>query len=292
MIEMIYEGYLLEGNIYSPYFSKIKNDNGDYEKKEIWPCVLSDAIDTIDKAYKTGSHKTFYTNDKDLYNILHYIYSNFDDYITMDKYIELKKKVGLKMEELLSFGALKMEEDSCFDDDVFMYSKDFLDAFMYFMVSYVGENTDDYGYICKYYDCTDTSLLINHVALYLSEEYANKYKKDCFIYEITTNSPKDFLNEFLSIKKIEKKEDKIKTYVLTDKSGLYKIGRSEEPFKRLSQLACGNTTARICCVIDSNIETKLHQKFKAKRVKGEWFKLNKEDLDYIMNYSQERNTNK
>ena len=290
MSDIIYEGFLFEGNKYSPYFSKTKNENGDYERKEIWPCALADAINIIDQYHETGSYKTFYTKDKELYNMLHHIYSNFDSYITKDGYIDLKEKVGLKMEELLSFGALKSDEESCFDEDgCYMCTSDILEIFMYFMVSYVGENEDDFEYICKFYDDIDTSLLINHVTLYLTEEYSDKYKKDCFLYQITSNRPKDFLYAFLSLEKNVQEENNTKTYLLTDNTGLYKIGRSEDPYKRLSQLSCGSTSAKIYCVINSNIETELHRKFKAKRVKGEWFNLNESDLDYIRKYIPKQN---
>lgn len=67
----------------------------------------------------------------------------------------------------------------------------------------------------------------------------------------------------------------VKTYLIKDtETGLIKIGRSENPQKRLFSLQCGNTNKlKLIHIIDANIEQKLHYKFAHKRVRGEWFSV-------------------
>lgn len=75
----------------------------------------------------------------------------------------------------------------------------------------------------------------------------------------------------------------IKTYLIKDtKTGLIKIGRSENPQKRLFSLQCGNTNKlELIHVIDANIEQKLHYKFAHKRLRGEWFNV---ELGEVVSY--------
>lgn len=78
------------------------------------------------------------------------------------------------------------------------------------------------------------------------------------------------------------------TYVMKDVSGYYKIGRSFYPEYRKSQLAIGNPTISLEFFIEGNREYELQKHFEIKRVKGEWFSLNKSDLKYIKNYNNIR----
>ena len=72
------------------------------------------------------------------------------------------------------------------------------------------------------------------------------------------------------------------TYVLTDKSGKYKIGRTSDIKKRVSTLSVGNPTIRIVAIIIGNVEEELHRKFRSKLVKGEWYELSPTDIKYIL----------
>lgn len=68
---------------------------------------------------------------------------------------------------------------------------------------------------------------------------------------------------------------------------LYKIGFSNQPKKRLEMLQIGSPYELRLIWEDKvynymQIEEGLHKKFENKRVRGEWFKLDKEDVDYIL----------
>jgi hypothetical protein len=80
-----------------------------------------------------------------------------------------------------------------------------------------------------------------------------------------------------------KKEPKIiNTYLMTDASGYIKIGKSQDIDKRLSTLKIGNPTIKVINFLDKNIEHELHTIYKSKRIIGEWFDLNNEDLQNII----------
>lgn len=75
-----------------------------------------------------------------------------------------------------------------------------------------------------------------------------------------------------------------KTYIVKNSNNsLYKIGRTKQEVKnRIKQwefLACANIDETI--IIDKDVENELHRKFKDKRIKGEWFELSINDIEYI-----------
>ena len=73
------------------------------------------------------------------------------------------------------------------------------------------------------------------------------------------------------------------TYILTDKSGKYKIGRTSDLKKRFSTLCVSNPTIKIIAIIIGDAEEELHRRFRNKQVKGEWFDLSDFDIKYILN---------
>ena len=73
----------------------------------------------------------------------------------------------------------------------------------------------------------------------------------------------------------------IHTYLFTDKSGLFKIGKSRNVGERFRSLSIGSPSLQKVLVIPFDVEKELHVKFDNKRVVGEWFKLDKEDLLYL-----------
>ena len=72
----------------------------------------------------------------------------------------------------------------------------------------------------------------------------------------------------------------IKTYLIYD-GRYYKIGISTRPEKRLSSIKSLNPSAQIIHLINSNVETELHNRYRYKRIHGEWFDLNNRDVDLI-----------
>lgn len=91
----------------------------------------------------------------------------------------------------------------------------------------------------------------------------------------------DVLDNLLYLLKSDRPQKDIYTYIMTDGSGLYKIGKAFDVDKRLKSLQCGNATIKIVETAIGDYENYLHKKFKSKRVKGEWFSLNEDDLDGI-----------
>jgi prophage antirepressor-like protein len=76
-----------------------------------------------------------------------------------------------------------------------------------------------------------------------------------------------------------------KTYLMYDTfRGYYKIGKSKDPKIREATLQAEVPTIELLHVIERDIETYLHNKFKAKRIRGEWFNLSKADVNYIKSY--------
>lgn len=71
----------------------------------------------------------------------------------------------------------------------------------------------------------------------------------------------------------------------------YKIGISKSPEKRLGEFTkLPNELEKICVVKVKGykrIEEYLHEHFADKRVRGEWFELNEEDIEYIKEYLKE-----
>lgn len=78
-----------------------------------------------------------------------------------------------------------------------------------------------------------------------------------------------------------------KTYIILDeRTGLYKIGKSCNPIARENTLQSEYPLLKIIFVIDKDVESDLHLIYKSKRIRGEWFKLSKNDIDFIFNSYQ------
>lgn len=82
--------------------------------------------------------------------------------------------------------------------------------------------------------------------------------------------------------RFSEREKDCKTYVLIDRiSGFCKIGKTSDIKKRVQILSCGNPNIELALVIDSDVESELHNKFNNKLVKGEWYALSHKDIDFI-----------
>lgn len=81
--------------------------------------------------------------------------------------------------------------------------------------------------------------------------------------------------------------DKTSIYLMYDNNTkYYKIGRSINAKRRERTLQSEKPTIELKYTFTGNIkdESILHDKFKDKRIRGEWFNLNQTDIDYILNY--------
>lgn len=77
-----------------------------------------------------------------------------------------------------------------------------------------------------------------------------------------------------------------KTYVVHD-GFKYKIGKSVNPKRRISELTKNSSAydLRIITIFPYDIERDLHKFFEDKRDKGEWFSLNKTNINFILHLS-------
>lgn len=76
---------------------------------------------------------------------------------------------------------------------------------------------------------------------------------------------------------------KYKTYIMYDSTfKAYKIGKSINPNAREKTLGAQFPRIALFAVCDENIETHIHRKYKSKRIRGEWFDLNNNDLKEII----------
>lgn len=82
---------------------------------------------------------------------------------------------------------------------------------------------------------------------------------------------------------------KIMTYVyimIDHNTKYYKIGRSDNPLKREKTLQSEKPTIELIHKFkcEYGIEKELHNLYKHKRIRGEWFKLDNDDIWYIKTY--------
>ena len=75
-------------------------------------------------------------------------------------------------------------------------------------------------------------------------------------------------------------------YLMTNSEMLCKIGYSKDPAQRLKQISREEGEVYLHCRIPSDdmcsLEYELHQRFRAKRVRGEWFSLSHEEKKEII----------
>lgn len=116
-------------------------------------------------------------------------------------------------------------------------------------------------------------------------EYYNKNNYDNDF--INSLNDKIWDEEYNSYNRIKVKKIKTYVYIMIDhNTKYYKIGKSDSPLKREKTLQSEKPTIQLIYYFESydNDEKILHQKFKDKRIRGEWFNLDENDIEYIKNY--------
>ena len=74
-----------------------------------------------------------------------------------------------------------------------------------------------------------------------------------------------------------------KTYLMKDSNtGLIKIGKAIDPKFRERTLQSEKPTISLFTICDDLVERELHKKYNDKRVRGEWFKLSKDEVSDII----------
>lgn len=76
-------------------------------------------------------------------------------------------------------------------------------------------------------------------------------------------------------------------YLIEHELGPVKIGRSNSPVRRLNDLDVGPYQLRLIGILHSDdsakLESELHIRFQNKKIRGEWFALDVDDVEYIFN---------
>lgn len=111
-------------------------------------------------------------------------------------------------------------------------------------------------------------------------------KKGVNAYKKFSNYAKK-VNKVANIPKRTAKKSKVsKTYVIFD-GFKYKIGKSVNPKKRISELTKNSSAyeLKVVTIFPYDIERDLHRFFKDQRDKGEWFSLNKTNINFIKHLS-------
>lgn len=132
--------------------------------------------------------------------------------------------------------------------------------------------------------------VLNNLYLMVKEEYHYVINRNLSITNLITNGviKSDVSSILDDLLFAQNSPNRKYTYVMSDCSGLYKIGKSINPVDRKKMLAIGNPTLKLEFYIEGDRELELHRYFKHKRESGEWFRLNKNDLKIIRNYNNIR----
>ena len=79
------------------------------------------------------------------------------------------------------------------------------------------------------------------------------------------------------------KNERCKTYLMKDENtGFTKIGKSIHPTKRERTLQSEKPTISLFKICDELVEKELHSHFATKHIRGEWYHLSNEDIEYII----------
>ena len=124
-------------------------------------------------------------------------------------------------------------------------------------------------------------------------DYINKISKELQDEYVEYRQKNYYKNEDLPFEKIPKEPNKKRyTYLMYDDiSGYYKIGKSINPEFREKTLMSQTPKVRLIYKCKESIvsEDYLHKIFKYKRIRGQWFDLNTEELDHVLNSMLEEN---
>ena len=119
------------------------------------------------------------------------------------------------------------------------------------------------------------------------KDYIDKLSKKLHYEYVNYRQENYYKNTDLPFKKTPKEpNDKRYTYLMYDEiSGYYKIGRSINPEFREKTLSSQTPKIRLMYKCKESVvsEDYLHKLFHYKRIRGEWFDLNTDELDVLIN---------
>lgn len=127
----------------------------------------------------------------------------------------------------------------------------------------------------------------SYIALGLTGDKADEFK---IKYITAFNQMRESLNNLFKARLVESvlpqdNRNRQFVYVIENSdNGAIKIGVANDPEKRLAQLQTGSVS-ELCLVYQSyicsnafNIESQVHQHFKDKHIRGEWYAVSKDDV--------------
>jgi hypothetical protein len=162
-----------------------------------------------------------------------------------------------------------------------------------------GGNLEDEIY---YFKPTYTSFNPAHLFDDFRWRGGTKYPKvKGYIYDINLKKIGDYPDTEICITNLKEIEDNFELkkqltfiYLMIDKNtGYYKIGRSKNPKIRETTLQSEKPTIEMIFSVESKMsdEKVLHDLFKDKRIRGEWFDLSGSDINKIKEYLEKSHTN-
>lgn len=186
----------------------------------------------------------------------------------------------LKLEQ----GIKRLENDGCqFDGSGEALALEMINLFIQPFIDFE-ENGITVDGIYRYASGDDLIWYANAISDYIiTPEYKKAFKQQLIpLYTPLKDryTSEMLLDAFIRLELIPENPE-IYTYVMSDASGLYKIGKTTDTLKRYSTIKIGNPTVKLELVVKGDFEAILHKKFSHKNRTGEWFALDKNDLKFI-----------
>lgn len=259
------------------------------DKLNVRILIPQDLIRNIEHVFGCvfDKHGNVVLKKREDFNKIKAAFSEFSEMLTMEQVSEIIYSFETKLKNLSRSGVLDFDEQDC----EFTATESIFYAFP--MVAILEEKDGvirDFLCWADSIHINDTiSRLFREASLNIREPYTAKEVMGISTilplmgrYEVSSSM-------FLLIKgvinmcgPIEQKKKKYKTYLAIDQTGLVKIGKSSNIKEREKTLRTGNTTLKIIAYFPLDIENELHKRFEDKHVRGEWFKLSKEEITNII----------
>lgn len=213
------------------------------------------------------------------------------------------RDIGILTEEEL-YNEVKEWQDELYQDyyypdneNIAMWRKDYVPEFDYSFRNYCKEYLNDM-YLYRFAYCPDCGKKLNFSYI------QNRINKRIFNYINTLPKlTEERIKELKQIAHRELREQKQKSQIAKKANGKgyvylvrldkhYKIGISKNPKDRLKEFTLLPYPLEDICIERvanyEQCEEELHLHFDNKRVRGEWFELDEEDIEYIKKYLEER----
>lgn len=212
-------------------------------------------------------------------------------YITSLRVAEITGKTHLQVLRDIEFFVKEGELKSEFEKDSFL--NDQCVCVVYYRISQLGMSFLIALYHALLVDEANciwgTSFRDNPLSLELenAQSVDDMWSINKRLHKELLNNPnvkwKLFMSELDKYKVEYKRQIVQQTYLMQDsKSGLYKIGKSQDPVGRLKTLRTGSPYLNLYATCDRDCEHELHKRFKHKNVYSEFFELSDADLELIM----------